>query len=380
MSSYQVILLTAAVGVLGANSLVVSPIAAAVASGFPGTEPADIMVASAGLGLGTAGAALMLAPLADRFGADRSLIAAMILLTLASAIAALAPVLTVLVVAHTVSGVAAGIALPAIYSLAAEIAPKGQEGRTMGTVLTGWTISMVFGVTLSTLLADILHWRSVFITIGVLAGLITIILLPTRFPRRVADIITSPLTGLRVPGIFRALFVQVCLMLAFYGTYSFLGTHLDENLGLSTASAAAPVLAYGIGFGTAAIFDGMIDRRGYKGLAHIVFSFTATALILIAVTADILTGLTVAFLFWGLVNHFALNLTVSRLVALDPKQRGAIMGLNSTVTYLCVFAGAIGFRPVYEWGGLTACAMIGAALAALIVAEAFSLRSVRNAA
>jgi DHA1 family inner membrane transport protein len=49
-----------------------------------------------------------------------------------------------------------------------------------------------------------------------------------------------------------------------------------------------------------------------------------------------------------------------RLAARDPAQRGAIMGLNSAVTYLAVFAGTIGFGPIYSSFGFAALPAIAA--------------------
>jgi DHA1 family inner membrane transport protein len=65
-----------------------------------------------------------------------------------------------------------------------------------------------------------------------------------------------------------------------------------------------------------------------------------------AASASYPAMLAVVFL-WGLANHFGLNVLIMRLTALDPARRGAIMGLNSGVTYLALFAGTIGFGAVY---------------------------------
>jgi MFS transporter, DHA1 family, inner membrane transport protein len=73
---------------------------------------------------------------------------------------------------------------------------------------------------------------------------------------------------------------------------------------------------------------------------------------------------------WGAIQHFGLNLIVARLTALDPGQRGAIMGLNTMVTYLAVFAGATGFRPVFEAWGLSAVALCAAAAVSLAALDA----------
>ena len=37
------------------------------------------------------------------------------------------------------------------------------------------------------------------------------------------------------------------------------------------------------------------------------------------------------------------------------------MGLYSAITYLCVFIGALAYRPVFERFGLVACALLSAA-------------------
>src|SRR3990170_4569682 len=61
--------------------------------------------------------------------------------------------------------------VPAVMIASAAIAPPGRESGTIGVVLTGWTLSMVAGVSLSAVLADLLHWRAVFAAVAVLAAL-----------------------------------------------------------------------------------------------------------------------------------------------------------------------------------------------------------------
>jgi DHA1 family inner membrane transport protein len=160
-------LLTAAVAIVGANSLLLSPIATAVAADLPGTDAAAVMLAAAAFGLGTAASALLLAPQVDRIGADRALIRAVLGMAAGLGLSALAPGLFWLAAAQSICGIAAGLALPAAYALAAQIAPRGQEGRTIGRVLSGWTISLVFGVAGSAALTDLIGWRAVY---GLLAA------------------------------------------------------------------------------------------------------------------------------------------------------------------------------------------------------------------
>ena len=69
--------LMCAIGVVGSNSLVLSPIASDVAAGFDGTAASDVMMASAVYGGATALSALFLAPRADQIGLRRALILAL---------------------------------------------------------------------------------------------------------------------------------------------------------------------------------------------------------------------------------------------------------------------------------------------------------------
>ena len=87
----DIVLLTAAVAIVGSNSLALSPIAVSVAADFPGAGAADVMMASALFGAGTALSALTLAPAVDRIGLSRALVLALAVLAAAMAVTALAP-------------------------------------------------------------------------------------------------------------------------------------------------------------------------------------------------------------------------------------------------------------------------------------------------
>ncbi len=369
MSRNIVAMLTAAVGVIGANSLALPPIAGAVAGTFPDVIASDVMTATAAYGLGTAISAIGLAHLTDRFGAARCLAISLVGLAIALACSAAAPALAILIGSQALAGLAAGVALPAAYGLAAEIAPPGQQGRVLGRVLTGWTISLVFGVTLSALITDLIHWRMVFGLLAATAGLIALALARIEAPAPRPTGARSSLSALAVPGIARGLFVVAVLMLSFYGPYTYLGPHLTQTLGLSATAAALPVLAYGTGFGLASRLDPLIDRLGYARLAPWVFCAVALVLVTLGTGASSYPLILAAAFGWGMANHLALNLAVGRLTALDPTRRGAVMGLNSAVTYLAAAIAALAFRPIVELWGFAAAGWIAGMIVLMAALE-----------
>ncbi|QND53268.1 MFS transporter [Phyllobacterium sp. 628] len=366
-------LLTGCIAVIGSNSLVLGPIAPAVASSFATSVP-GVMTASAAFGLGTSASALFLARYIDRIGASNMLRGALGFLAVALVASAIAPSLMVLVIAQLLAGIAAGVAMPAIYVTAAAIAPPGRESGTIGVVLTGWTLSMVAGVSLSAVLADLVNWRAVFAAVAVLAVIAVLgLTMASLHDIRKNDPAPTPLEALRIPGIVPLLVACGAFMTAFYGVYGYLGDHLHTGLGRPVSANGLAALAYGIGFGMAVFLDGVIDRLGARRIMP--FAYLIVAIVYLAMAAaSSHFGLTLALVAaWGAANHVGLNVLVTCLTALDPARRGTIMGLNSAVTYLAVFVGTTAFGPLYSSFGFAATA-IAAVLLMLIAALAAAWR------
>lgn len=363
--------LTACIGVIGSNSLALGPVAPDVAQSLAAGVPA-VMTASAAFGLGTAASAIFLGRLIDRHGPRRMLMAALLLLAVGLAGSAAAPALPLLVAAQFVAGSATGIALPAIYTLASVIAPAGRESETIGLVLTGWTLSMVAGVPLSAAIADMAGWRSIYI-------IITATTLIACAAVRVAPVqdessgrTTSPLVALGVRGVAPLLLACAAFMAAFYGVYAYIGDHLHVRLGLPVSANGIIAISYGFGFGAAAFLDRLMDRFGTDRLLPLIFLVVAGIYVLMGMASGSYAAMLAVVFFWGLANHFGLNVLIMRLTALDPEKRGAIMGLNSGVTYLALFAGTLGFGTAYAGGAfhilplVAAGLMLAAALAAAV--------------
>ena len=373
----MVLLLMIAVGLIGANSLILSPIASEVAAGLGLADAADVMSAAAAYGAGVSLSALLLAPLADRIGADTALKHSLILIAAALGISAAAPNLDVLIASQSLAGIGVGLALPSIYTMAAVISVPGQEARTIGKVLTGWTLAMVGGVTLSAYIADFFGWRMVFSVLAIAVFAVLTFMYAVQLPAAPrSEKVTSPISALRVAGLGGALFCVAMFGAGFYGVYNYLGAHITETLGRSVSDSGQFTLLYGLGFGLAMFFDRYLDRVGPKRAMAVIF---AALIVLFAVAYQIVNSYTLfaALMFvWGIINHFGLNMTVSRLNQLGPSQRGAIMGLNSAVMYLCIFVATIGFRPLFDTWGLGACIIASGIMAILGLVEALYARSI----
>ena len=348
-------LLMTVVAVVGSNSLALGPIAPDIARDL-GAGITATLRASAAFGLGTAISALLLARYIDHKGARFVLSCAVAVLTLSFAICTVAQNVVVLGCGQLFAGLAAGVALPACYTSAAIIAPENQESRVLGLVLIGWTVSLVFGVSLSALISDSFHWRAVYMTLAVFSATAFIRVTRSDIPNRTSlKNASTPLTAFKVPGVPYLLFVVACYMTAFYGVYNFVGDHIVEALRYSVKENAWIAISYGTGFGLATLLDPMLDRlTNAPGgstrfrLPNIALTCLAVVYIVLAISAGSYPALVIAAGLWGMFNHLGLNILIAALNATDSKQRGAIIGLYSCITYLCLAIGTVGYGVIYE--------------------------------
>ena len=77
--------------------------------------------------------------------------------------------------------------------------------------------------------------------------------------------------ALAVPGVVPLLVACGAFMTAFYGVYGYLGDHLHNGLGRPVSANGLAALVYGVGFGGAALLDGVADRLGARRLMPFAF-------------------------------------------------------------------------------------------------------------
>jgi predicted MFS family arabinose efflux permease len=65
---------------------------------------------------------------------------------------------------------------------------------------------------------------------------------------------------------------------------------------------------------------------------------------------------------WGLLNHLGLNILIASLNACSSTHRGAVLGLYSGITYVCMSVGTVAFSALYQWTDFKLICAIAAAL------------------
>ncbi|CAB3832606.1 Purine efflux pump PbuE [Achromobacter anxifer] len=362
-----------AVSVVGSNGLALSPILSDVARSYS-TSPLTISTAISAYGAATAASAFFLAARIDRIGIRRSLLGAMAALIAALILSACAPHWIVLTLAQALAGAAAGVILPAAYGSAALIAQPGQEARTLGRVIAGWSVSLVAGVPLSALISDAVGWRA---TYGALALCATIAVLGLRkLPeRRAANPAPLRLSRLLAPLSYRDVpaLLLGCLAFssAFYGVYAFLADHVRGLLALSAGQVGFIAFAYGAGFLLAGVAGApLIERLGPRRALPLALGVIALVYLGLLPAAHALASVLAIAVLWGAASQLSLNLLVLLLSRARPEERGAVLGLNTCTTYLGASVGTAIAGTIYTHAGFEA---LGLAAASALAAAALGL-------
>lgn len=357
-----------AVSVVGSNGLALSPILSDVARSFS-TSALTISTAISAYGAATAASAFFLAARIDRIGIRRALLGAMAALIAALLLSAAAPHWIVLTLAQALAGAAAGVILPAAYGSATLVSAPGQEARTLGRVIAGWSVSLVAGVPLSALISDAVGWRATYATLALCAA-IAVLGLRKLPERRTANPTALRLSRLLAPLSYRDVpaLLLGCLAFssAFYGVYAFLADHVRALLALSAGQVGFIAFAYGAGFLLAGVAGApLIERMGPRRALPLALGVIALVYLGLLPAAHSLAAVLAIATLWGAASQLSLNLLVLLLSRARPDERGAILGLNTCTTYLGASVGTAVAGTIYTHAGFDTLGLAAAAALAI---------------
>ncbi|MCV6589829.1 MAG: MFS transporter [Marinobacterium sp.] len=356
------------VALIGSNSMLLSPVLQDVAYTLA-TDAISVSWAMASYGAATALSSLLLGGLIDRYGASFILFPVMVLLAAGLLLAGLSQSLWQLCLAQVLAGIAAGVLLPAIYTVAARSGGTVLGARNLSRVLAGWSISLVAGVPVSALLADLWSWRVSYLALLVIAVAILPLLraLQREVGRNEAAVgARYPLKTLNIRGIPELMLIQLLFMTSFYGVYTFFADALRNLHDLSASSVSLVVIVYGMGFGIASFAVGAVMRWGATRV--LLGMFTLGVLnygIMSAAIQNLESAVVVAFI-WGAINHLIVNLVVFLMTRCDQQATGSIVALSSTMTYMGAFIGPLLAGVLLQYAGISM--VMGAASMMLLVA------------
>lgn len=156
---------------------------------------------------------------------------------------------------------------------------------------------------------------------------------------------------------------------------------MRATLDLSASYAGLIVLTYGVGFGAAGLSDGWLDRLHPDRVFRFALLTVAAFFGLMVPEPAAFGSMLLLTGAWGFANHLALNALILLLARARPEQCGALLGLNSAVTYRGVLVGVGAAVAIYGHAGFAPVAGVAASLvtaAAVLAQTAFSRKNARG--
>ena len=184
--------------------------------------------------------------LADKFGAKRILLTAVIMWSIFTGLTAIAWSLTAMIVIRFLFGIGEGGFQPASSKIIATIFPKEERGRAMSIMLTSGGIVSLIVPLLAAYLLGTIGWRMMFIIIGAIGAIIAYLYWKyIQLPK--SETVDAAETGnlavkvgfkelLKTPLMWNLIIAYFCIYAVNWGLVSWIPTYLQKNRGLDLMS------------------------------------------------------------------------------------------------------------------------------------------------
>lgn len=236
----------------------------------------------------------------------------------------------------TIAGACCGLFSGTIFTEVSSRVAAHQQGRALGWVMSGQSLTLLVGVPLAAWVGAWIGWRGVNVCIAALALITALGLLATTTRRTRPDIVVAT----RMPSMRSALSRPVLRLLSMgiaericYGLVAvYYATFLQSTYAVSLDGVALPLGVFAMGNILGTLLGGQLaDRLPHRLaiFAGAMFASGVAAIALFGWQADLQTSVALGFVY-VLFNAIARPSLMASLSEVPEHVRGTVMGLNVT--------------------------------------------------
>ena len=287
----------------------------------------------------------------DRWGRRPFLIGGPLALAVASSGVATAETFLGVVAWATLGGGCSGMFTGVIFTEVSGRVSAGQQGRALGWVMSGQSLTLLVGVPVAAWVGSSIGWRGVNLCVAALAAASAIGLIATTAAR----VDTGTASARRVPSMRVALTRPVLQLLGMgiaervcYGLVAvYYATFLQSTYGLQLNAVALPLAAFAMGNILGTLLGGQLADRMSNRRAIFAAAMLASAVAAIALFGwqdDLAAAVALGFVY-VFFNAIARPSLMASLTDVPEHVRGTVMGLNVT----CSSIGWLGAAALGGW-------------------------------
>lgn len=205
-----------------------------------------------------------------------------LLLVIANAVAALAPEFWVVLAARVLVGITIGGYWSIAAGLAGRLVPRESVHRATAVIFSSVPLGSVLGVPAGTFVGDVAGWRAAFVVLGLLSAVVLVLLalaLPA-LPAEQALRLTTLRIGLRGAGVRIALLATFFVVIAQFGTYTYVTPFLEQVTEVSAGTITVLLLIYGVAGIAGNFLGGTLLGRPRLALGFAASAMAAAMLLL----------------------------------------------------------------------------------------------------
>jgi multidrug resistance protein len=317
------------------NNLVMAPLLPDI------SDDIGVRVAIAGLlvtGYAVVGgiAAIFSGPIIDRIGRKPVVVTGMSILTVATALSAVAPNFLLLLGSRALAGLGVACLTPAVFAAVGDYFEYEERGRAMSWVIAANSSASIFGVPVGAFISGVLSWR---LTFGLLAGVLVVfvVLLSTKLPKD-APRAGSENAGMNAVGaVLRdrqttmALFSNYLSTCYWFVFVTYMGAYFYDEFGLAKWALGGLTMVTGFGVVLGSNVGGRFADRMGKRPVILWSSALCAGFIFLVTTASPWLVAAAVFLFLFSTAGGARFASAQAVVSeLAPSRRGTVMALNAS--------------------------------------------------
>jgi predicted MFS family arabinose efflux permease len=321
--------------VVATNAFVIAGLLPSIAASL-GVRADDVSYSISYYSIVVAVAAPAVSILLPRMSRTTLMAVGLVLVSLGTLIAALAPDLLVFTAGRIVAALGGAALVPAATAAAAALAPVERRGRAIAFVAVGFTAASAFGAPLGTALAAAGGWRMPLLALAVLAALasVAVAVFVRGVPLGAAVSVRRRFAILANPRILLTLGSVLLLVCGFNAVYIFSSAVTAQATGGSASVLAFLLLVFGVSGVVGNLVAGRLtDRFGNRWIAGLFLLLQLLSLASLPLVASSLVGTAVLFAVWGASANAATLPVQHRLIEIDPATSGIALSWYSTAMY-----------------------------------------------